>query len=125
MQPWAALFIAANLAGGGESPALTHPADGAIVYLSIPSFRWRGTFETDPRAMPSYVIQIASDRGFTRIIDEDRPAADIGDAENVVFRNNRILRPRGEDVPINDLLQFRNVHRLVKEGNKMLSPTGR
>ena len=76
-------FLAAGAAAmhAASSPLpavrLHEPADGHETSLSIPHFRWEPMLEPKPEAMPSYVIQIATDKEFRRIVDEDRIAAVI------------------------------------------------
>ena len=53
------------------------------------------------------------------------PAVDVGDAENVVFRNNRIVRPGADGVLPSQLVQFRNVGGLLQEGTKVVGPQSR
>jgi len=83
MQPLSVLLVMAVLAGGGareagpSAPCPLAPADGAAVYMAVPSFRWEPALEPDPAAMPSYVIQIASDARFANVADEDRLPAVI------------------------------------------------
>jgi hypothetical protein len=60
-----------------ETPALFKPTDDAILTTSIPQFEWQRVFDPKPAEMPSYDIQIAADRGFSQIVDEDRIAAVI------------------------------------------------
>ncbi len=50
------------------------------------------------------------------------PAADIGDAAGVVWRNNQIVRPGGDNAPAEDLIRFRNVEGLVRQGTTIVAP---
>lgn len=61
-----------------ETPLLSEPSDAAVLTTSIPQLRWQHVFEPTPANMPSYDIQIAADRGFSEIVNEDRIAAIIG-----------------------------------------------
>lgn len=70
------LAVCGSTSGGGR-PELTEPADGRVVHMAIPHFVWQPTLKPDVRAMPSYVIQIASDAAFSRVVDEDTLAAVI------------------------------------------------
>jgi len=58
-------------------PVLEAPADGAVLYVAVPSFVWGPVFRPEPSAMPSYGIQIAADAGFEKVVDEDTLAAVI------------------------------------------------
>ena len=60
-----------------DTPALFKPTDNEILTSSIPQFEWQRIFDPKPAEMPSYDIQIAADRGFSQIVDEDRIAAVI------------------------------------------------
>ena len=59
------------------APVLMAPADGEVVSLSIPSFRWRAPATPAPGAMLEHDIEIATDRAFERVVDADRLAAVI------------------------------------------------
>lgn len=64
------------MAGQSSLPA-DWPADGAVSYLSLPRFNWKATLEPNPEAMGHYHIQIARDRDFANVVDEDRLPAVI------------------------------------------------
>ncbi|MCX7048366.1 MAG: hypothetical protein NTX50_23135, partial [Candidatus Sumerlaeota bacterium] len=59
-------------------PALIEPADQAALTMSIPHFQWQRLLDAKPEAMPSYDIEIASDKEFAKVVDKDRIAAVIG-----------------------------------------------
>ncbi len=58
-------------------PVLLQPADKMVLPLTIPHFEWNHCLDSKPEAMPAYAIQIASDQGFSQLVDEDRLAAVI------------------------------------------------
>ena len=58
-------------------PELLQPAEKMVLPLSIPHFEWQHCLDSKPEAMPAYAIQIASDQGFSQLVDEDRLAAVI------------------------------------------------
>ncbi|MBM4045716.1 MAG: hypothetical protein FJ279_11420, partial [Planctomycetes bacterium] len=60
-----------------DAPTLVEPANDAVTAMSIPHFQWKGAVAATPEAMPAYVIQIAADEDFGRVVDEDRLAAVI------------------------------------------------
>ena len=79
---WVGVVLCCAACGAAASaeaaaPELLAPADGAVTSHVIPSFRWQGGCKPDVAAMPSHVIQIARDREFRRLADEDRIAAVI------------------------------------------------
>lgn len=59
------------------APVPIAPIHGAALTTGVPHFRWESIVEPRPEAMPSYAIQISTDRGFMRVVDEDRLAAVI------------------------------------------------
>ncbi|MCX7011235.1 MAG: right-handed parallel beta-helix repeat-containing protein [Candidatus Sumerlaeota bacterium] len=58
-----------------SAPSLVEPLDGATTWQSIPHFQWKPLFDAKPEAMPSYVIQIATDKDFKTVADQDALAA--------------------------------------------------
>lgn len=71
--PAAELAAAADL----RPVALVSPADQAVLYTTVPAFQWDGAAPAQPERMGAYVIQVAADREFRRLVDEDRLAAVI------------------------------------------------
>jgi len=72
------VILAMALSGGAvQRPEPLAPADRADLHVAVPHFSWRPVFRPSPKAMPSYVIQIAADAEFARIVDKDTLAAVI------------------------------------------------
>jgi hypothetical protein len=72
-----ALFGAGWRAVRAGVPALSAPADGAVLALGVPHLEWEAEAAPTPNAMGDFDIQIAADAGFAQIVDADRIAAVI------------------------------------------------
>ena len=57
--------------------AVVEPAEGAVLTLNIPHFQWERQLLASVEDMPAYDVQIATDKEFARVVDEDRVAAVI------------------------------------------------
>lgn len=60
-----------------QPPILDEPPDGAAAAVGIPHFRWRASAPPSIGEMGGFLIQIATDGEFARVVDEDRIAAVI------------------------------------------------
>lgn len=77
--PFLAALLLAPLAAlaAANMPVLLQPQDQVVLRVGIPHFEWQRCLDSKPEAMPAYDIQIATDEGFSQIVDEDRLAAVI------------------------------------------------
>jgi len=72
------LFAMSGILHALQPPSLVEPADGSEIMVGIPHFQWKSTLEPTPETMPSYDIEIATDKEFNKVVDADRLAAVIG-----------------------------------------------